>query len=49
MLEGRYEKYLDDFRNSTRHWNDVWGTLICEYLLVILADVETDTSKALHA
>lgn len=48
MLEGRYEKYLDDFRTSTRRWNDVWGNLICEYLLVILADVETDTSKALY-
>ncbi len=48
MLEGRYEKYLDDFRTSTRSWCDIWGTLICEYLLVILASVETDTSKALN-
>jgi len=30
MLEGRYAKYLDDFRSSIRSWNDVWGTLICE-------------------
>jgi hypothetical protein len=30
MLEGRYTKYLDDFRTSIRSWNDVWGTLICE-------------------
>lgn len=30
MLEGRYAKYLDDFRTSIRGWNDVWGTLICE-------------------
>jgi hypothetical protein len=29
MLEGRYTKYLDDFRTSIRSWNDVWGTLIC--------------------
>ncbi|RFU30390.1 hypothetical protein B7463_g5935, partial [Scytalidium lignicola] len=29
MLEGRYAKYLDDFRCSIRAWNDVWGTLIC--------------------
>ncbi|KIM94301.1 hypothetical protein OIDMADRAFT_106749 [Oidiodendron maius Zn] len=29
MLEGRYEKYLDDFRASTRNWNDDWGALIC--------------------
>ncbi|PMD30115.1 hypothetical protein L207DRAFT_520500 [Hyaloscypha variabilis F] len=29
MLEGRYAKYLDDFRTSIRSWNDVWGTLIC--------------------
>ncbi|KUJ12183.1 uncharacterized protein LY89DRAFT_688641 [Mollisia scopiformis] len=29
MLEGRYAKYLDDFRTSIRRWNDVWGTLIC--------------------
>ncbi|KAH8821271.1 hypothetical protein F5884DRAFT_82009 [Xylogone sp. PMI_703] len=29
MLEGRYAKYLDDFRYSIRAWNDVWGTLIC--------------------
>jgi len=29
MLEGRYAKYLDDFRSSIRSWNDVWGTLIC--------------------
>jgi hypothetical protein len=49
MLGGRYEKYLDNFRASTRSWNDVWGTFICEHLLVVLAGVETDTSKALHA
>lgn len=30
MLEGRYAKYLDDFRTSIRSWNDIWGTLICE-------------------
>jgi hypothetical protein len=30
MLEGRYAKYLDDFRTSIRSWNDVWGTLICK-------------------
>jgi hypothetical protein len=30
MLEGRYAKYLDDFRTSIRVWNDVWGTLICK-------------------
>ncbi|KAL3420567.1 C6 transcription factor [Phlyctema vagabunda] len=29
MLEGRYAKYLDDFRTSIRSWNDIWGTLIC--------------------
>jgi len=29
MLEGRYAKYLDDFRAAIRSWNDVWGTLIC--------------------
>ncbi|KAH8790957.1 hypothetical protein F5882DRAFT_449957 [Hyaloscypha sp. PMI_1271] len=29
MLEGRYAKYLDDFRTSIRSWNDVWGNLIC--------------------
>ncbi|TVY45542.1 hypothetical protein LSUB1_G001354 [Lachnellula subtilissima] len=29
MLEGRYAKYLDDFRTSIRGWNDVWGTLVC--------------------
>jgi hypothetical protein len=49
MLEGRYEKYLDDFRISTRSWKDTWGTFICEYLLVILGDIETDKSKAPHA
>ncbi|TAQ86504.1 hypothetical protein B7494_g5176 [Chlorociboria aeruginascens] len=26
MLEGRYAKYLDDFRTSIRSWNDVWGS-----------------------
>jgi hypothetical protein len=31
MLEGRYAKYLDDFRTSIRSWNDVWGTLICKF------------------
>lgn len=30
MLEGRYVKYLDDFRASIRGWHEVWGTLICE-------------------
>jgi hypothetical protein len=39
MIEGRYAKYLDDFRASTRSWDDTWGTLACEYLLVILANV----------
>ncbi|KAG9237316.1 hypothetical protein BJ875DRAFT_370253, partial [Amylocarpus encephaloides] len=29
MLEGRYAKYLDDFRTSLRSWNDVWSVLIC--------------------
>lgn len=48
MLEGRYEKYLDDFRSSIRNWNDVWGSMICKYLLAIPADVETDTFKALQ-
>lgn len=33
MLEGRYAKYLDDFRTSIRSWNDVWGTLVCEYVV----------------
>lgn len=31
MLEGRYAKYLDDFRLSIRNWNDVWGSLQCNY------------------
>lgn len=31
MLEGRYAKYLDDFRTSIRSWNDIWGTLICRF------------------
>lgn len=30
MLEGRYAKYLDDFRLSIRNWNDVWGNLQCK-------------------
>ncbi|PQE07422.1 C6 transcription factor protein [Rutstroemia sp. NJR-2017a BBW] len=29
MLEGRYAKYLDDFRISIRSWNDSWGGLSC--------------------
>ncbi|KAM3072642.1 hypothetical protein ACMFMF_006981 [Clarireedia jacksonii] len=29
MLEGRYAKYLDDFRSSIRTWNDNWGDLPC--------------------
>lgn len=29
MLEGRYAKYLDDFRLSIRNWNDVWGSMVC--------------------
>jgi hypothetical protein len=33
MLEGRYAKYLDDFRTSIRSWNDIWGSLVCKYLL----------------
>lgn len=35
MLEGRYAKYLDDFRTSIRSWNDVWGTLVCKLLLLL--------------
>jgi hypothetical protein len=31
MLEGRYAKYLDDFRTSIRNWKDTWGTLPCEW------------------
>lgn len=29
MLEGRYAKYLDDFRASIRGWHDSWGSLVC--------------------
>ncbi|CZT09159.1 uncharacterized protein RCO7_04039 [Rhynchosporium graminicola] len=29
MLEGRYAKYLDDFRYSIRTWRDNWGSLNC--------------------
>ncbi|KAG4443349.1 hypothetical protein IFR05_001138 [Cadophora sp. M221] len=29
MLEGRYAKYLDDFRYSIRTWMDAWGSLNC--------------------
>ena len=29
MLEGRYAKYLDDFRGTVRNWSDRWGTLTC--------------------
>ncbi|KAL2073889.1 hypothetical protein VTL71DRAFT_11215 [Oculimacula yallundae] len=29
MLEGRYAKYLDDFRYSIRTWIDNWGSLNC--------------------
>lgn len=43
MLEGRYDKYLDDFCASTRSWNDIWGTLICKYSPV-LAKAKIDTS-----
>ncbi|KAH8587710.1 hypothetical protein B0O99DRAFT_526359 [Bisporella sp. PMI_857] len=28
MLEGRYAKYIDDFRASIRNWNRTWGHLI---------------------
>ncbi|KAG9245482.1 hypothetical protein BJ878DRAFT_501274 [Calycina marina] len=28
MLEGRYAKYLDDFRAAIRNWNTDWGHLI---------------------
>lgn len=30
MIEGRYAKYLDDFRMSIRNWHDTWGTLDCK-------------------
>jgi hypothetical protein len=29
MLEGRYAKYLDDFRTEVRNWNDRWKDLHC--------------------
>lgn len=29
MLEGRYAKYLDDFRTTIRNWSERWGTLHC--------------------
>jgi hypothetical protein len=44
MLEGRYAKYLDDFRTSIRSWNDVWGTLICE-LCVSSVKSQTDSIR----
>lgn len=31
MLEGRYAKYLDDFRSSIRSWHDTWGALISNF------------------
>lgn len=30
MLQGRYVKYLDDFRTSIRHWHEAWQTLPCK-------------------
>lgn len=30
MLEGRYAKHLDDFRDTIWNWKDTWGNLICE-------------------
>lgn len=30
MLEGRYAKYLDDFRFSIRTWLDTWESINCE-------------------
>lgn len=32
MLEGRYAKYLDDFRTAIKSWNNVWGMLICNVI-----------------
>ncbi|CAG8979931.1 hypothetical protein HYALB_00013515 [Hymenoscyphus albidus] len=29
MLEGRYTKYLDDFRTSIRNWHELWGDFAC--------------------
>ncbi|PBP16990.1 C6 zinc finger domain-containing protein [Diplocarpon rosae] len=29
MLEGRYAKYLDDFRYSIKTWSDTWKSLEC--------------------
>jgi hypothetical protein len=29
MLEGRYAKYLDDFRTSIRNWDEKWGKIEC--------------------
>lgn len=31
MLEGRYAKYLDDFRMSIRNWQSQWGKLECRW------------------
>lgn len=33
MLEGRYAKYLDDFRMSIRNWHDSNGKLECKWLV----------------
>ncbi|CAL3971231.1 unnamed protein product [Diplocarpon coronariae] len=37
MLEGRYAKYLDDFRYSINTWNEAWQSLECpSYIRVSL-------------
>ena len=35
MLDGRYSKYLDDFRYTIRGWEDRWGELECSPRLKI--------------
>jgi hypothetical protein len=35
MIEGRYIKFLDDFRTNLRSWHDTWGSLTCTFPMSI--------------
>lgn len=35
MLEGRYAKYLDDFRTSILNWDEKWGNIECKSNLLL--------------
>jgi hypothetical protein len=35
LLVKDYIKYIDDFRTAIKGWNSVWGTLTCQFNIIL--------------